>query len=108
MGKGDGLVTDLVPPAWVDPLERFARAHARQTKITDAGTQGTNRLTKQVRRGACGFRNKQPYRDREDYVDLVAGKIERCRHRLPGPWRDNGGIFRRQPRQPFSDRPGSK
>jgi len=34
------------------------------TKITNAGTEGTNRLTKQVKRGACGFRNKQHYRDR--------------------------------------------
>ncbi len=34
------------------------------TKITNAGTEGTNRLTKQVKRGACGFTNKQHYRDR--------------------------------------------
>ena len=34
------------------------------TKITNAGTEETNRLTKQVKRGACGFRNKQHYRDR--------------------------------------------
>lgn len=34
------------------------------TKITNAGTEGTNRLTKQVKRGACGFRNRGHYRDR--------------------------------------------
>lgn len=35
-----------------------------RTAITNAGTEGTNRLVKQVLRGACGFRNTQHYRDR--------------------------------------------
>jgi transposase len=35
-----------------------------QTGITNAGTEGTNRLVKQVLRGACGFRNKHNYRMR--------------------------------------------
>lgn len=35
-----------------------------QTGITNAGTEGTNRLVKQVLRCACGFRNKHNYRIR--------------------------------------------
>ncbi len=35
-----------------------------QTGITNAGTESTNRLVKQVKRAACGFRNRQHYRDR--------------------------------------------
>jgi transposase len=35
-----------------------------QTGITNAGTEGTNRLVKQVLRGACGFRNKNHYQMR--------------------------------------------
>lgn len=35
-----------------------------QTGITNAGTEGTNRLVKQVLRCACGFRNKRNYRMR--------------------------------------------
>ena len=35
-----------------------------QTGITNAGTEGTNRLVKQVLRCACGFRNKNNYRMR--------------------------------------------
>ena len=35
-----------------------------QTGITNAGTEGTNRLVKSVKRNACGFRNKHHYRDR--------------------------------------------
>ncbi len=32
--------------------------------ITNAATEGTNRMIKQVKRAACGFRNKNHYRDR--------------------------------------------
>lgn len=35
-----------------------------QTGITNARTEGTNRLVKQVLRGACGFRNSRNYRTR--------------------------------------------
>lgn len=35
-----------------------------QLGITNAGTEGTNRLVKQVKRHACGFRNEQHFRDR--------------------------------------------
>ena len=35
-----------------------------QTGITNAGTEGTNRLVKQVLRGACGLRNSRNYRTR--------------------------------------------
>jgi transposase len=35
-----------------------------QLNITNAGTEGTNRLLKQVKRHACGFRNEQHFRDR--------------------------------------------
>ena len=35
-----------------------------ETKITNAGAEGTSRLIKQVKRAACGFRNKQNYRIR--------------------------------------------
>jgi transposase len=35
-----------------------------QLGITNAGTEGTNRLIKQVKRHACGFRNEQHFRDR--------------------------------------------
>jgi hypothetical protein len=34
------------------------------TGITNAQTEGTNRLIKQVKRAACGFRNRQNYRRR--------------------------------------------
>jgi transposase len=32
--------------------------------VTNAGTEGTNRLIKQVKRHACGFRNEDHFRDR--------------------------------------------
>lgn len=35
-----------------------------QTGATNAATEGTNRLIKQVKRQACGFRNRAHYRDR--------------------------------------------
>ena len=35
-----------------------------QLGISNAGTEGTNRLVKQVKRHACGFRNEQHFRDR--------------------------------------------
>ena len=35
-----------------------------QTGATNAATEGTNRLIKQVKRQACGFRNRTHYRDR--------------------------------------------
>jgi transposase len=35
-----------------------------QLRITNAGTEGTNRLIKQVKRHACGFRNEGHYHDR--------------------------------------------
>jgi transposase len=35
-----------------------------RTGITNAATEGTNRLIKQVKRAACGFRNRQNYRGR--------------------------------------------
>lgn len=35
-----------------------------QLNVTNAGTEGTNRLIKQVKRHACGFRNEDHYRDR--------------------------------------------
>ena len=35
-----------------------------QTGITNAGTEGTNRLGKQVKRSACGFRNRCHFHDR--------------------------------------------
>lgn len=35
-----------------------------QTGITNAGTEGTNRLIKAVKRHACGFRNRRHFRDR--------------------------------------------
>lgn len=35
-----------------------------QTGITNAGTEGTNRLVKQTKRTACGFRNRDHYRHR--------------------------------------------
>lgn len=34
------------------------------TTITNARTEGTNRLVKQVKRAACGFRNRENYRTR--------------------------------------------
>jgi transposase len=34
------------------------------TEITNARTEGTNRLIKQVKRAACGFRNRENYRRR--------------------------------------------
>jgi hypothetical protein len=34
------------------------------TGLTNAATEGTNRLIKQVKRAACGFRNRENYRRR--------------------------------------------
>ena len=34
------------------------------TALTNARTEGTNRLIKQVKRAACGFRNRDNYRRR--------------------------------------------
>jgi transposase len=34
------------------------------TGLTNARTEGTNRLTKQIKRSACGFRNRANYRRR--------------------------------------------
>jgi transposase len=34
------------------------------TGLTNARTEGTNRLIKQVKRAACGFRNRDNYRRR--------------------------------------------
>ena len=34
------------------------------TGLTNARTEGTNRLIKQVKRAACGFRNRENYRRR--------------------------------------------
>lgn len=45
--------------AWWPEIEAFLRLN-----ITNAGTEGTNRLIKHVKRVACGFRNQQHYRDR--------------------------------------------
>jgi transposase len=35
-----------------------------QLNVTNAGTEGTNRLIKQVKRHACAFRNEHHFRDR--------------------------------------------
>jgi transposase len=35
-----------------------------ETQLTNARTEGTNRLVKQVKRAACGFRNRDNYRHR--------------------------------------------
>jgi transposase len=35
-----------------------------ETGVTNAATEGTNRLIKQVKRQACGFRNRTNYRER--------------------------------------------
>ena len=35
-----------------------------ETGVTNAATEGTNRLIKQVKRQACGFRNRTDYRNR--------------------------------------------
>lgn len=45
--------------AWWPEIEAFLRLN-----ITNAATEGTNRLVKQVKRAACGFRNERHYRDR--------------------------------------------
>jgi transposase len=45
--------------AWWPEIEAFLRLN-----ITNAATEGTNRLVKHVKRAACGFRNEQHYRDR--------------------------------------------
>lgn len=45
--------------AWWPEIESFLKLG-----VTNAGTEGTNRLIKQVKRVACGFRNDQNYHDR--------------------------------------------
>ena len=45
--------------AWWPAVEVFLA-----TGITNARTEGTNRLVKQVKRAACGFRNRRNYRTR--------------------------------------------
>jgi hypothetical protein len=44
---------------WWPEIEAFCR-----TRITNAGTEGTNRLIKEVGRRACGFRNPENHRRR--------------------------------------------
>jgi transposase len=44
---------------WWSAIEVFLR-----TGLTNARTEGTNRLIKQVKRAACGFRNRDNYRRR--------------------------------------------
>lgn len=44
---------------WWPAIEVFLR-----TTVTNAKTEGTNRLVKQVKRAACGFRNRDNYRQR--------------------------------------------
>ena len=44
---------------WWPEIEAFCR-----TRITNAGTEGTNRLIKDVGRRACGFRNPENHRRR--------------------------------------------
>ena len=45
--------------AWWPEIEAFLRLN-----VTNAATEGTNRLIKHVKRAACGFRNERHYRDR--------------------------------------------
>jgi transposase len=40
------------------------------TGLTNARTEGTNRLIKQVKRAACGFRNRDNYRRRGKYSEV--------------------------------------
>lgn len=55
-----------------------------QTGITNAGTEGTNRLVKQVKRSACGFRNRRHFRDRVRLHCIRSGRRTPARHvRLP-------------------------
>lgn len=51
-------LAQTIDPWWPETL------CAIQTGITNAGTEGVNRLIKQVKRSACGFRNRDHYRDR--------------------------------------------
>ena len=44
---------------WWPPVLTFL-----ETGVTNAATEGTNRLIKQVKRQACGFRNRTNYRNR--------------------------------------------
>jgi transposase len=44
---------------WWPAIEIFL-----STRLTNARTEGTNRLIKQVKRAACGFRNRENYRRR--------------------------------------------
>lgn len=62
---------------WWPAVEVFLR-----TEVTNARTEGTNRLVKQVKRAACGFRNRENYRTR---VRLHCARSTRQpkRHRVP-------------------------
>lgn len=51
-----------------------------RTGLTNAGTEGTNRLVKRVLRAACGFRNTHHYRDR---VRLHCARQASARATLP-------------------------
>ena len=44
---------------WWPEIEAFLKLN-----VTNAATEGTNRLVKAIKRAACGFRNEQHYRDR--------------------------------------------
>lgn len=59
--------------AWWPEIEAFLRLG-----VTNAATEGTNRLIKQVKRSACGFRNNHNYRIR---VRLHCTRPHR--HRVP-------------------------
>jgi hypothetical protein len=63
------------PASWAGPANQLLTAVTIQavaeavvflevfltTEITNARTEGTNRLIKQVKRAACGFRNRDNY-----------------------------------------------
>jgi transposase len=60
----DAQIPELVTLAetietWWPAIEVFLT-----TGLTNARTEGTNRLIKQVKRAACGFRNRENYRRR--------------------------------------------
>ena len=64
MVRADAQIPELTTLAetietWWPAIEVFLT-----TGLTNARTEGTNRLIKQVKRAACGFRNRENYRRR--------------------------------------------
>ena len=75
-------LAETIDPRW------WAMLVFLQTGITNARTEGTNRLIKQVKRAACGFRNRENYRRRVRlHCTRRTRRLSARKPTVPGPHR---------------------